>query len=177
MSSDIKKAFPVPENVCEFLDKASHKYGAIKEERFSQVMWGECCHIGSPIEQLFIIGIGLVCAYNLTHMLSSREFGSQDRTLYVIPQWKIDSYHVDFALRYESRDKIVCVELDGHEFHDRNERQRRYEKQRDRYLTKSGYKVLHFTGSEIVKDPCAAALEAFVLATDLHDIAAHPFEE
>lgn len=42
--------------------------------------------------------------------------------------------------------------------------------------TRARGSVLHFTGSEIVKDPCAAALEAFNLATGLAHVAIHPLK-
>lgn len=58
----------------------------------------------------------------------------------------------------------VIVECDGHDFHEKTESDRRYEKQRDRYFQRLGYKVIHFTGSEIVKDPFAAAAEAISIA-------------
>lgn len=81
----------------------------------------------------------------------------------VIPQWPIGKYRADFAIRGPYSDKIVCVELDGHGFHDRDERQRRYEKRRDRFFVARGHAVLHFTGAEVVEDPCGAVVEALGL--------------
>lgn len=53
----------------------------------------------------------------------------------------------------------LIVELDGHEFHDKNKNQRAYEKSRDRYLVRQGYKIFHYTGSELVADPKKVASE------------------
>ena len=159
------------------MEEAAAAYGRYQADEFSQSMWQECCRIQSPIEQLFVVAIHLVATFNMTPLLVSRTFDDKDAELQIIPQWKVGKYRSDFALRQHPLDKIVCVELDGHEFHDRDERQRRYEKTRDRFFTVSGYSVLHFTGAEVVKDPCATALEAFNLATGLSDVTTHPFDQ
>lgn len=169
-----RKTFSIPNNVVAFLDRASSVYGKHKEDEFSQFMWSMCCEIQSPIEQLFLIALNLVCETNLVDIGIASDFNDKSDDLLVIPQWNVGNYRVDFALRQHPVDKIVCVELDGHAFHDKNERQRRYEKARDRFLVKSGYSVIHFTGAEVVKDPCAVALEAFNLATELSHISTHP---
>lgn len=167
----------IPQNVVDFLQKADQVIGRFRAQEFNQFMWSECQTIESPIEQLFFIGLSMVAEMNFVNLDRVERFGDDNDALLVIPQYRADKYKVDFALRQHSVDLIVCVELDGHEFHDRNEQQRRYEKSRDRFLTISGHKVLHFTGSEIVRDPCAAALEAFALATGLRDVATNPFDE
>lgn len=171
-TTDIK----IPDNVSEFLWKCGDVYGAIKNDEFSMTLWSDCCRIESPIEQLFFIAIHLVAAANIVDLEIAEQFADENDNLLIVQQWKVGKYRIDFALRRHPTDKIVCVELDGHEFHDRDERQRRYEKARDRHLTASGYSVLHFTGSEVAKDPCAVALEVFKLATGLDSVAIHPFE-
>ena len=55
--------------------------------------------------------------------------------------------------------KTVIVELDGHAFHDKDKKQRSYEKARDRFFVKEGYQVLHYTGSDVVADPYRVAFE------------------
>lgn len=166
----------LPDNVRSFLDKAASAYGKSKEEDFHQFMWSTCCEIASPIEQMFLIGLNLVAEINIVNIGIAKGFVDDNDHLLVIPQWNVGKYKVDFAIRRHPVDIIVCVELDGHDFHDRNESQRRYEKRRDRLLTSKGYKVLHFTGSEVVQDPCAVALEAFNLACDSSEFTIHPFE-
>jgi very-short-patch-repair endonuclease len=169
--------YEVPDNVASFIDRAAVLYGHLKCDEFSDFMWMACReNVESPIEQLFMVAINLVAEFNLVRLSIAGTFDDRTDDLLVIPQWQIGTYRADFALRQHPIDKIVVVELDGHEFHDRDERQRRYEKRRDRFFTASGYSVLHFTGSEIVKDPCAGALEAFILATG-NKGALHPLEE
>ena len=172
----------VPQNVFEFLNRASDRYGRFHADTFSQWMFSECySYIQSPIEQLFLIAINLVAEINFVPIgivgtVVKGSFNDDSDTLQVVPQWSVGKYRADFALRRHPIDKIVCVELDGHDFHDRDERQRRYEKSRDRFFTAQGYSVLHFTGSEVVKDPCAVAIEAFRLATDFGEDVQHPFD-
>lgn len=166
---------PIPEKVANFIDVAARAYGRLKEDEFSQERWVECEDIASPIEQLFYVAIHLVASANLVDLLTHEDAFTGKPGLSVIRQFRVGKYKVDFALRFWDR-KTVCVELDGHDFHDRNERQRRYEKARDRHLVSAGFLVIHFTGSEVVKDPCAVALEAFNLATGLQDVAIHPLQ-
>lgn len=137
--------------------------------------------IQSPIEALFYAAF---CAVNNTSCLcgySDEPFpflGEKD-FLIALPQHKVDKFRADFGCfygiiksdlisGYEYRGKWVAVELDGHAFHDKNEKQRRYEKHRDRFFQKQGYKIFRFTGSEIHANPFNAAVEvvAHLLDTD-----------
>ncbi len=182
MTNKTIHASKIPTNVSAFLHKAADAYGSYKQEEFSQFMWSMCCDIKSPIEQLFLIAINLVAEVNIVPIAIGKELNDLDddlahnTDLLVIPQWSVGKFKVDFALCQQPSGKIVCVELDGHAFHDRDERQRRYEKSRDRFLTARGYSVLHFTGAEVVNDPCVVATEAFNLVTGLGDVTVHPFE-
>ncbi len=166
----------IPQNVLDFLDVASARYGQIEADKFHQFAWADCRNIKSPIEQLFVVALNLVCAENYVTFSLSDSLPEDGDDLTVIPQLKIGSYFIDFVLLQLPRNIVVCVELDGHQFHDRNEKQRRYEKARDRFLVSKGLKVIHFTGSEVVKDPCAVALEAFNLATGLDEVSVHPLD-
>ena len=85
--------------------------------------------------------------------------------LSIMPQAAIGKYRADFHISHERKFKNrwehrqVIVECDSQQFHERTEEERRYEKQRDRFLTTEGYKVFHFTGTEIVKNPWLVAAE------------------
>ena len=132
----------------------------------------------SPIEDLFWIAAHLLCKTNYEEWNPDCS-GSVDGEpipvgVYCRPQHLVGSYRVDFMLErvpptwtYRYMKGIgfspVVVELDGHDFHDKDKKQRAYEKARDRFLVKEGYRVLHFTGSEIVADPFKAAHEALAL--------------
>jgi very-short-patch-repair endonuclease len=43
----------------------------------------------------------------------------------------------------------LIVEVDGHEFHEKTKEQAKRDKERDRNLQMEGYRVMHFTGSEV----------------------------
>jgi very-short-patch-repair endonuclease len=110
--------------------------------------------IKSPIEQLFY------ATFSCQKIIGS--------DLRIIPQKKIGEYIVDFLIKaYNPQNsetfpkvfKEVIVELDGHEFHEMTEKERRYEKARDRFLQKQGYKVFHFTGKEVTDNPFTSVNE------------------
>ncbi len=89
--------------------------------------------------------------------------------LHISTQAKVGKYKVDFLISSSDgpQPNQIVVELDGHDFHDKDKYQRAYEKARDRFLIKKGLRVFHYTGSEIFSDPFAAAHEvlAFLGAT------------
>lgn len=161
------------DTVWNFLDRVGPLYAAMEEERFRQDMHAECLEGGmqSPIEDLFWIACRLLCkAYY--HDVNPTPLGLNEKGepelaggIYIAPQSKVGRYKVDFVISQfgVGPDEIltpVAVELDGHDFHDKDKRQRSYEKARDRDLVRAGFKVLHFTGSDVVKDPFACAWEA-----------------
>ena len=86
--------------------------------------------------------------------------GPKSHTILLIPQFQVSSYRVDFALFCQSERAVkVIVECDGHALHERTKEQAQKDKSRDRDLQSLGYKVIRFTGSEIYRDPFAAASE------------------
>ena len=66
----------------------------------------------------------------------------------LIPQYKIDSYCVDFLVDNTN----IVVECDGHDYHKTAE-QIRSDYQRERFLQKQGYLVVRFSGAEINENP------------------------
>lgn len=162
----------VVDNVLSFIDKAAALKGALEEQRFSDEMYANCLEMSmkSPIEHLFWIAANLLCdsVYNDVNpeVEYSRDGNHKYGTgIYIQQQYPIGTYKVDFLISQHGigPDEVltpVVVELDGHAFHDKDKRQRAYEKARDRFLVKSGYRVLHFTGSEVVADPFKVAFEA-----------------
>jgi very-short-patch-repair endonuclease len=105
-------------------------------------------------------------------VIHSKEKGKKGRLLqvgfFIIPQCPIDHYRVDFLIQYGRYDatipdeyylKRIIVECDSQMFHERSEKERRYEKKRDRYFVKKGYCVYHFTGKEILENPFLVADE------------------
>ena len=75
-------------------------------------------------------------------------------------QTKIGRYFADVAIAVGDGHEVdIVVECDGHDFHERTKEQARHDRQRDRWMQASGYKVFRFTGSEIFKDATACAIE------------------
>jgi hypothetical protein len=111
----------------------------------------------SPIEALFFAW------WQALRRMQHITFGT-----YLAPQEDVACgdrrYRVDFRVMPEmmrakswERDGVptprICVELDGHDFHERTKEQVIYRNQRDRDLQADGWLVLHYSGSEIVRDP------------------------
>ena len=126
----------------------------------------------SPIEDMFWIAMNAMCVADYEDFNPSPELRKGEAVfppgIYVYPQKKIGTFRVDFFVFREPHVEVqrtppIVVELDGHDFHDKDKKQRAYEKSRDRFLVKQGYRVLHFTGSEIVADPFKAAYEVMCL--------------
>lgn len=76
-----------------------------------------------------------------------RRFGEQ--IFSYSPQVKIGKYVVDFVVKIDTVDDKYIIECDGHDFHEKTKEQVKYDKQRERFLVNSGYKVLRYSGSEI----------------------------
>lgn len=154
----------------EFLGDASSAYGRIKAQDFSQDMFCQLVENGitSPIEDLFFLAVHVRCAAESIAVNPEPWFDNQRNEwrvgfgVHLMHQYKIGKYRVDFLLSSTDgpQPNQVVIELDGHAFHDKDKSQRAYEKGRDRFLVKSGYRVLHFTGSEVVADTYRVAYEA-----------------
>jgi len=65
-------------------------------------------------------------------------------------------FRVDFLIScYDSKTGQMvsyCIEVDGHDFHEKTKEQARRDKQRDRLIQSVGYRILHFTGSEVYRN-------------------------
>ena len=168
----------IEQNVLDFMNKCSEEIGNQENDWSNISMWQRCTNvIESPIEQLLFCALYTIAKINGWNYAEPFYFG--DKTLMqgisIIPQAEIGTYRVDFIVSYytlthsdnEQHKKEVIVECDSQQFHDRTEKERRYEKQRDRFLQTQGYKVFRFTGSEIVKNTLEVAQEIISFITDV----------
>lgn len=167
----------IAQNVLQFIDRASDMYGKMEGERFNQEMFNrfQDGHADSPIEQIFYTAVYAVARFQHEDLDQEPQLHPDTKEwflppgLYMQTQKNIGKFRVDFLFEHfpwAHQKEVyapVIVELDGHAFHDKDKRQRSYEKARDRFFTKQGYRVLHFTGSDIVADPFKAAWEVFDL--------------
>lgn len=172
----------IPQSVAQFMNEASDYIGRQEAESSHFDMW--CLFhdtpIESPIEQLFYSALMAVCKVSSfeDHTLvgvslpdrwpEPKECGGH---VFCFPQAPIGKYRADYVLFAcdGPHPTPVVVEIDGHDWHDRDEKQRRYEKRRDRFMQSKGFKVARYTGSEVHADPYAAATDALNLSVGSDD--------
>ena len=156
------------DNVEKFIAEAGKIKGEIEREKFEFGIRDSLSYNEprpeSPIEQILYTAITLVRgAYDIdTEVGDAIYLGiNGEGAMSVEAQVKIGKYRADFLISSIFKGEVTSfvVECDGHAFHDRSEKERRYEKQRDRFFQRQGYKVFHFTGAEIVKNPYKVACE------------------
>lgn len=168
----------IPSNIMDFLKKCSEDIGNFQNDCANQSMWNKIQdYIDSPIEQLMYCALYTIANLNCISMAEPFYIGEKTylNGLSIYPQSEIGKYRVDFLVEFDQltyidehpRKTSVIVECDSQQFHDRTEKERRYEKCRDRYLQARGYKVLRFTGSEIVKNPLPLAMEVISIVMDI----------
>lgn len=122
-------------------------------------------HLDSPLEAAFDM-------WWMVMMAAERIGTDIDR----IPQQPVvacgQRYRIDFLLQpsYDRMTRLydagidwpkVAVELDGHDFHERTKEQVTHRNARDRDLQADGWLVLHYSGSEFVKDPVSSVADAY----------------
>lgn len=164
----------IAQNVIQFIGLASKYYGKAAEDRFNEEMLCNCDDLGmvSPIEQLLWVAVHLVCHVNFIDLNSEPiTVNGKDQVgygMHMSPQFKLANYRADFVAYCQRRNQEPqewIIECDGHDFHERTKQERQYEKKRDRFFTVRGYKILRFTGSEIVKSPFDVAVEVISAVT------------
>ena len=115
----------------------------------------------SPIEQLMYIA--------LKKLFRNFEDFRDEYIFNIDSQKKIgkSKFRTDISLSFGDAEKRVmhlyAIECDGHEFHEKTKEQVRRDRERERYLMKKGYKVIRFSGSEIVEDPNECAREVWTI--------------
>lgn len=164
----------IPSNVKAFIDKCGSLVAANEKELFESKVEGSFLDndVASPIEQLFETAVRAIAKLEGYEYDPDPDWvGGEPHYfgVWIRPQVKIGKYCVDYCISVDEQHdainntttpgKTIIVELDGHAFHDTTEKQRRYEKERDRYMQKKGYKVFRYTGAEIVRNPSHAAIE------------------
>jgi very-short-patch-repair endonuclease len=124
----------------------------------------------TEIEKLFIYALDAYCKYDDDgDVIVCRErgdffeeAGKEPCTgVWVKQQVELGDWRADFVIyRYDwmcEKWRIVIIECDGHDFHERTKEQAARDRSRDRRVSLSGFVVLRFTGSEIWKDPLGCA--------------------
>ena len=114
----------------------------------------------SPIEKIMCLALNIVSHefyYDLFGFYTQKNIECNGK------KYRADFY-VDSSLlprggcNLEVSEKLkVVIECDGHEFHQKTKEQVKKNNERDMALKKEGYEVLHFSGSQIFKDPICCA--------------------
>jgi very-short-patch-repair endonuclease len=109
----------------------------------------------SPMEQLFAMAI--IIDADLHYNLASSLWDGDG--IFMQTQRAIKGYRVDFTFW----DRLV-VEIDGHDFHDRDQEQASGDRKRDREILRAGFTVMRFTGSDVYRNAhdCAAEVKWFL---------------
>jgi len=157
----------IPKNIREVMIKNREAIGSFKSEYFDYVTYQDIeeLSIKSPIEQVMYSNL---CTVRDLCNIEHSELG-------FFPQHRVGKYAADFIVKYDevSRNRVVneiLVECDSQEWHERTEVQRRYEKERDRFFIKQGYRVFHYTGAEIIKNGHNIACEIISHVTGNDDV-------
>lgn len=145
------------------------------------VLWRDYTHHGYLNNIIHIIGFDINCEspIEILMYLALQEFVFEAipfMDIYLAPQHKIQTknknYRVDFLLSEKashdycnefdvSKHYGLVIECDGHEFHEKTKEQVKNNNQRDIDIKMKGYGILHFSGSQIYKDPFKCATEIF----------------
>lgn len=170
------------ETVARAIDEAALHAGNVRVRqlrdatRYCIAYMDQARPIESPIEAIFYAWF---CA------IESLEDGDVYR-FDLIPQSAIKinddiEYRVDFQIWFGPQElsnqghyrKVpqpkLAVELDGHDFHERTKEQVVYRNQRDRDLLAAGWTVLHFSGSELYRDPLQCATQVLEMCHRMHE--------
>jgi len=95
--------------------------------------------------------------YNGKNLLSKT-----NSCIHVASQKKVnDGYIIDFELSGDIPIVNMAVEIDGHDWHEKTKEQAKSDKERSRFLLRSGYPEIRFTGSEIYSKTSDCAKEMF----------------
>lgn len=114
----------------------------------------------TPIEALFFIEWAYQM-YKEKNVLTTSPKTPSLKTFWLQPQYdiviKTNKYRVDFLIQYavdwDPNDKktALLLELDSYFWHGKTPEQFKKEKKRERKLVQAGYKIMRFSGSEIVE--------------------------
>jgi hypothetical protein len=113
----------------------------------------------SPIEEIF--------AWYWVVWTECCPFG--EMPLVLVPQFWFDDrdfgrYRFDFAVSNYRTGRKVAIELDGHEWHERTREQVEARNLRDRRMQLHNWKIIHYSGAEVIRDGIGAAATAWHLA-------------
>lgn len=122
----------------------------------------------SPIEAIFLTWFHAIKAANfylsvdfdLRQQHAIEVGGHKYRLDFIVTPGDVDRWHnaeSKFGIKWPG----IGVELDGHDFHEKTKEQVTHRNRRDRELTKAGWTIFHYSGSEIHNKGHECADEVF----------------
>ena len=156
-------------NVQKYLEKRSLEVASDWSIRREEEI--ENCYLASLIEQLFLIEYYYQMISSPNRMTNNFYIGFQKD----IQTQEGKKYRVDFFIYYtkdnmwmtkeatfpeHNKDKVLIVELDSFLWHGQTPEQFEREKRRERDLMNEGYKIMRFSGREIVRNTEKCVQEA-----------------
>jgi very-short-patch-repair endonuclease len=135
--------------------------------RFYEALESATSKSESPIERLLMAALYAQAQIELTNVVfflgDFPDIPPIEGSACVYSQARIGKYRADIAIWDSTGNspRVMIVECDGHDYHERTKEQARKDKARDRYFQSLGHKVLRFTGSEIWECPETCAEEVF----------------
>jgi hypothetical protein len=127
-------------------------------------------YVESPIEMMMLLALEVAAILywrtgeTIAMLKSKDDRGYTDYSYYIIPQYPMKiagkSCRVDFMIiDAGSREPLIAIECDGHDFHERTRDQAKRDRSRDRQIQAGGIPVYRFTGSEIYANAVGCAIE------------------
>lgn len=140
---------------------------------------------GSPIETALRLAYNAITIQSLgvNRMVTDwREVKFLDRRkfpnhclVYICPQAVVGPYRADFLLvarhEYEGSkfERVMAVECDGYEYHDRDKYTIERDKERDRYFASKNILVMRFAGSELHRNAYRCAVSTINPINEAYD--------
>ncbi len=163
---DIERSYEFAKSFLEMPDKVKeifaqvvylHANGNLDPVCFGLVdsMERACDECESPIEQILYVALD-ICSLS-RHL--SYAFSAQAEIPVGKRTYRADILYEDYNAEPGEDAFGIVIECDGHEFHEKTKEQVAYRNQRDMDLKRAGYDIVHYSGSQIYKDPIKCASE------------------
>ena len=152
------------ESVRQHMEESGRYLAAVHVDRCARML--SCSSYESPLEAMFYVWwMAMVRAGEI-----SESVVAWDKQVEVVANG--NRYRLDFVIEPEYQMKRranecgvpvpkLAVELDGHDYHERTKEQVIRRNQRDRDLAADGWDVMHFSGSELYRNPTNCLQEVF----------------
>lgn len=149
----------LPREFLEDLSSAAEYFAEVRHDDLA-------AYCESPIEALFATAFLSFCAMRSDPavFVKGDAPAAPHARWYIRPQVTLLGYRVDFVIGVfpivEADKRILIVECDGHEFHERTPEQAARDRSRDRQFQSEGIKIFRFTGREIHRQPIQCVADA-----------------